>query len=244
MSARLRRATISLTIPAVLALTGPGLAEPPGHAKKGWKHRGAVVDERYSPPGKKAKKRWKSHKRRQQAKRWGGPPPWAPAHGYRRKYVTYRTHDHRVARVEESRLVVLPDSGIARCNRDIVGAIFGGAAGAAVGSRFGKGDGKTAATIGGAILGALIGGNIGRAMDQVDQNCIGQALERAENGRPVAWRNPDNGGDYQVTPTRTYQSDGGRYCREYTTTIVVGGRTERAYGTACRQPDGSWQRQS
>ena len=130
-----------------------------------------------------------------------------------------------------------------QCNRDVVGAVFGGAAGAVVGSRFGSGSGKTAATIGGAILGALIGGNIGRAMDQTDQNCIGQALERAETGRAVVWRNPDNGGDYQVTPTETYQSSSGQYCREYTTTVVIGGQTERAHGKACRQADGSWRRE-
>lgn len=33
----------------------------------------------------------------------------------------------------------------------------------------------------------------------------------------------------------------GNYCREYTRTIAVGGRFESGYGTACRQPDGSWQ---
>lgn len=30
------------------------------------------------------------------------------------------------------------------------------------------------------------------------------------------------------------------YTREYTTTITVGGQQVPAYGTACRQPDGSW----
>lgn len=33
----------------------------------------------------------------------------------------------------------------------------------------------------------------------------------------------------------------GRYCREYSTVINVGGRGEHTYGTACMQPDGSWQ---
>ena len=60
----------------------------------------------------------------------------------------------------------------------------------------------------------------------------------------MVWRNPDNGGDYRVTPTQTYQSAGGQYCREYTTTVVIGGRTERAQGRACRQPDGSWRREA
>lgn len=32
------------------------------------------------------------------------------------------------------------------------------------------------------------------------------------------------------------------YCREYTETVVIGGRTHSAYGTACQQPDGSWQK--
>jgi hypothetical protein len=29
-------------------------------------------------------------------------------------------------------------------------------------------------------------------------------------------------------------------CREYTAPIRVGGRVAESYGTACRQPDGSW----
>lgn len=31
------------------------------------------------------------------------------------------------------------------------------------------------------------------------------------------------------------------YCREYTKTVSIGGRAERAYGTACYKPDGSWE---
>jgi hypothetical protein len=31
------------------------------------------------------------------------------------------------------------------------------------------------------------------------------------------------------------------YCREYTKTIIIGGRSERAYGTACYQSDGAWE---
>ncbi len=39
----------------------------------------------------------------------------------------------------------------------------------------------------------------------------------------------------------SYSNNGGAYCREYTGTIYVGGRPEQGYGTACLQPDGSWQ---
>jgi len=52
--------------------------------------------------------------------------------------------------------------------------------------------------------------------------------------------NPDNGHTGAVTPVRTYQASSGGDCREYETTVTVGGKLERGYGTACRQPDGSW----
>ena len=32
-----------------------------------------------------------------------------------------------------------------------------------------------------------------------------------------------------------------QYCREYTRKVVIGNAQREAYGTACQQPDGSWQ---
>lgn len=40
---------------------------------------------------------------------------------------------------------------------------------------------------------------------------------------------------------RTASTAEGRYCREYTRTIYVGGRAQEGYGTACMQPDGAWE---
>lgn len=37
-----------------------------------------------------------------------------------------------------------------------------------------------------------------------------------------------------------YRSRSGEYCREYQSTIRVGGRLERGYGTACLGEDGAW----
>lgn len=37
---------------------------------------------------------------------------------------------------------------------------------------------------------------------------------------------------------------GDEYCREFTQNIAVGGKIQEAYGTACMQPDGSWERVS
>ena len=67
------------------------------------------------------------------------------------------------------------------------------------------------------------------------------SLEYAPTGTTNEWQNPDSGHSGSMTPTRTYQTAAGSYCREFTQTIVVGGRREQGYGTACRQPDGSWQ---
>jgi surface antigen len=119
---------------------------------------------------------------------------------------------------------------LGHCNRDVLGAVIGGAAGAALGSRVDKDDGRKAAIVGGAIIGVLVGGAIGRYMDSVDQNCIGQTLEYVPDGETIVWNNPNNGGTYQVTPAETYQRADGRYCREYVTEVLIGGRREQAYG--------------
>jgi surface antigen len=159
-----------------------------------------------------------------------GPPPWAPAHGYRRK------HDH-------GRAVYQAPYGIATgiCHRTLVGAAVGGAAGGLIASEVADGKQRAKAIAGGALLGILIGGSIGNAMDQLDERCVGQVLEHAGSEQSVRWRNPDSGAAVQVTPRRTWEEEG-RYCREYTTTVRIDGKPQQAWGTACRQPDGSWQR--
>ena len=163
------------------------------------------------------------------------PPPWAPAHGYRyKKGKKFKKYQYAAP---------LSTFGIdlGQCNRDLLGGALGAAAGAALGTQVGKGSGKTAAIVGGAILGALVGGSLGRAMDQVDQNCVGQALERAEDGQTIVWNNPQTGARYQLTPTKIYKDTQNRYCREYTTKGTIDGKEQELYGKACRQPDGSWE---
>jgi surface antigen len=162
------------------------------------------------------------------------PPPWAPAHGYDKGRGKGR--DRGPAEV----VYASPYLVDGRCNREALGGMLGGVVGGVAGSRIGKGDGRTAATIVGTIVGAIIGSSIGRSMDQADVACVGQALEYGEQGAPVAWANPDTGAHYRVTPGKTYQQNGD-YCREFTREAIIGGRQERIYGTACRQPDGSWQ---
>ena len=165
-----------------------------------------------------------------------GPPPWAPAHGY-------RSHQGGGYQGVAQAAYVPPfDLGLGRCNRQTLGTLLGAAGGGYLGSRIGKGDGRLAAVGGGVFLGAIIGGSIGRSMDEVDQNCVGQALEHAPDGEVIAWNTPETASSYQITPVSTYEDSGGRYCRKYQSVSIIGDRQEQTYGTACRQPDGSWQR--
>jgi hypothetical protein len=45
---------------------------------------------------------------------------------------------------------------------------------------------------------------------------------------------------YGAPPAPVYQSGNGQTCREYQTTVMVDGRPQPGYGTACLQPDGTW----
>ena len=91
------------------------------------------------------------------------------------------------------------------------------------------------------LAGGLIGNQLAMQLTCQDQSYLGQSTERSlSSGQPVSWRNPDTGNYGEVTPVRTYNSQSGQYCREFQQTIYVGGKQENGYGTACRQPDGSW----
>lgn len=120
------------------------------------------------------------------------------------------------------------------------GMVIGGILGGILGAQVGSGSGRTAATIVGSIIGASVGGAIGRSMDEQDRMKVGHTLETVRTGVPSTWQNPDTGAAYTVVPTRTYDAQSGP-CREYSVDAVIRGKTEKAYGTACRQPDGSWQ---
>jgi len=117
----------------------------------------------------------------------------------------------------------------------VIGAVLGGV----LGSEVGKGHGRTAAIIAGTLIGSSIGGNVGRSMDDTDRLKTAHTLETVRTGVPSNWVNPDTRNRYTVTPTRTYSANTGP-CREYTVDAKVGGKTEKIYGTACRQSDGSW----
>ena len=125
------------------------------------------------------------------------------------------------------------------------GTLVGAAAGGLLGSQFGDGAGKLAATAIGALAGAYVGNQIGESLDNADKAAMQQSaqysLESTKVGATSNWSNPDSGNSGSITPTKTYKASTGEYCREYQQTVTVGGKTEEAFGTACRQPDGAWQ---
>jgi surface antigen len=122
----------------------------------------------------------------------------------------------------------------------IVGAIAGGAAGAAIGGK----DNRIPGVAIGAMAGGILGNLIGKDLDDQDRQLAAaaqyRALEYGQAGSTTPWNNPANDHRGQIVPGKPYQQNG-TYCRPYTHTIYIGGQPETARGTACRQPDGTWQ---
>jgi surface antigen len=142
-----------------------------------------------------------------------------------------------------SLIILFTAISIAGCegmtNQD-AGTLSGAAIGGLVGSRFGGGSGQLLAIGAGALAGAYIGGRIGQSMDAQDRMQMGQAFENNPVGQPAYWNNPSTGVTYDVVPTRNVEYGGNEYCREYRSSAVIDGQKQHVYGTACRQPDGSW----
>jgi surface antigen len=161
------------------------------------------------------------------------PPPWAPAHGWRKKNDPYYT-GYTGKKWER-------DYGVieGKCNTAAIGAVLGGAVGGVVGSRVSKGENRPVAIVLGTVLGAVIGAKIGRELDERDRACMGHALELAGEKKTVVWRNDATGVSYRLTPTRNFR-EGSLPCREFTTLITAGERKENVTRIACRGGDGEW----
>lgn len=121
-----------------------------------------------------------------------------------------------------------------------VGTMTGAVAGGLIGSTIGQGRGQVAAIAVGAAAGALIGNSIGKSMDEQDRMKMNHALESNNVGQPAYWTNRKTNTKYRVTPVKNVTVSGNEYCREYQTEATINGQQQKMYGTACRQPDGSW----
>jgi surface antigen len=116
------------------------------------------------------------------------------------------------------------------------GGLLGG------GSGQGQSGAKVAGTIIGAMNGGLVGGTVGTGLSaQEKRNALEaeyKALEYTASGQKVAWQG-DPGHSGEVVAAQPYRV-GSQDCRQYTQTVVIGGATSTARGTACRNADGSW----
>jgi surface antigen len=68
-----------------------------------------------------------------------------------------------------------------------------------------------------------------------------RTLESAPDGATRSWHNASSGDRGSITPTRTYLSAAGRFCREYREELSLGDQSGRFYHVACRDDrTGSW----
>lgn len=128
--------------------------------------------------------------------------------------------------------------------KEQAGTLIGAGTGALLGAQVGKGRGQLVSVAIGTLAGALMGQEIGRSLDRADEAAMQRnaqyALENTRTNTSTTWRNPDSGNYGSITPIETYQTSGGQYCREYVQNVTIAGQQQQAYGTACRQPDGTW----
>ncbi len=92
----------------------------------------------------------------------------------------------------------------------------------------------------GAALGAYIGSEVGAEMDRRDAERAAYALQRVPAGQPYSWHNPQTDAYYELTPQDSYYGPRGAPCRRFEVEARVHGEIDETYGTACMQPDGTW----
>jgi surface antigen len=222
---------VSLAVIFGAALLGPGLL---------------TVDDAEAWRGRHSRHRYRGGRRHFRARFF------FPAYAYwpRHSHHHYGGHYHSYGDSYWDRHAHYPSGGTVTTyeRRDnssqILGAILGGIGGGVIGSTIGAGGGKALATVAGSFIGLLAGGEIGKQLDEGQRLAMARTtdtvLETSRSGTEVPWRDPDSGVQGTVTPKPAYKNARGQFCREYTQTVTIDGKTRQAYGTACRQPDGSW----
>lgn len=140
--------------------------------------------------------------------------------------------------------ILVAGIAVAGCSKSEQGTLAGAAIGGILGSTVGKGNGKLIAIGLGTAVGAMLGGSIGSQLDEMSKRNVhknvSQTLESYPDGQSGTWQDPNRSISSTTLPTRTFQTSGGEYCREFQQEIQIAGQKETAYGTACRQTDGNW----
>jgi surface antigen len=75
---------------------------------------------------------------------------------------------------------------------------------------------------------------------ELADHTLQRALETATRKKTLSWRNTASGNAGTITPTRTYKTKGGHFCRVYREVVVVGSESELYVDTACRDRASLW----
>jgi len=87
-------------------------------------------------------------------------------------------------------------------------------------------------------LGLVVFNELNEAQQRAHEEAMVEATS-ANIGEPIMWNQGGQSGS--VTPVRDGRTTDGRQCREFRQEVMIGGKRTEAYGTACLQPDGSWE---
>lgn len=158
------------------------------------------------------------------------PPTWAGVWQVRERYHRPNdvdAEDYRVVYITQPRVadahLTDPDTPLASVIPVARGLPFG----------FNRGTCDRALVAPTAIAGTMAG------MAGTDRDCVIGALDHLPDNRQIAWAGVD-GEIFRVMPERSYPV-AGHLCRDFTASIAIGGQKQQTIGTACRQPDGTWE---
>ena len=123
--------------------------------------------------------------------------------------------------------------------------LFGAMVGGSSGSERGNGNGRLLAVGMEDLFRPFTGSGIGRALDDTDkryaQEAYEKAIEASRTGEVTSWENSGSGNSGTYTPTVSYRTAQGQYCRAFMQSISAGAATQDSSGTACRNQNGIWE---
>ncbi len=105
------------------------------------------------------------------------------------------------------------------------------------GFRFHYSDHNALRFLGLTALGLVIFNELSEAQKRAHENALARGTT-ADVGDRIAWNQSGPSGN--VIVTRKGQTTDGRPCREFQQEVIIDGKREQAYGTACMQPNGAW----